>query len=59
MVWCAGYLTHQELGTFLKKAKARLMTKKVRTTRQAAPESFIILLDNVLEDDELQEMVKG
>ena len=59
MVWCSGYLTDKLLVTFLKKAKTRLLMVDLRQTRRAQPESFIILMDNVLEEGETREPVKG
>ena len=59
MVWCAGYLPHKELVAFLRKAKSKLMLEDLRQTRQVKPESFIIILDNVKEDGELMEPIKG
>ena len=37
---------------FLAKAKSRLLYDGVRRTRSSTPESFIIVLDNVLEEGE-------
>ena len=59
MVWCSGYLARSELVSFLRKAKTRLMTGRFRTTRHQAPESFIILLDNVREDGEPPAIIKS
>ena len=58
MVWCAGYLSSSDLVAFLKKAKARLIRDEKRVSRNRAPESFIFLLDNVLDDDEEALVVK-
>ena len=59
MVWVAGYLGHQDLVTFLRKAKTKLLPSRWRTTRREAPESFIILLDNVIEEDDEPKVDKG
>ena len=59
MVWCAGYLGRDDLISFLKKAKARLSTEMERVSRRYIPQSFIFLLDNVLEVGEDPVFVKG
>ena len=59
MVWCAGYLGRSDLINFLRKAKARLAQDSSHVTRNSPPQSFIYLLDNVLEDDEEPEIIKG
>ena len=59
MVWCAGYLGRSDLISFLRKAKARLAKDSSRVTRTTPPQSFIYLLDNVLEDGEKPEIIKG
>ena len=59
MVWCAGYLGQHDLVAFLKKAKTHLAQDSGRMSRRSIPESFIILLDNVLAPDEEPEIVKG
>ena len=52
MVWCSGYLTSLQLITFLRKAQQRLLPSIFKPTRQNPGGSFIILLDNVRNDDE-------
>ena len=52
MVWVAGYLERAELVVFLRKAKSKLIVDDRRISRNRQPDSFIILLDNVLEEDE-------
>ena len=59
MVWCAGYLGQHDLVAFLKKAKTHLAQDSGRMSRRSIPESFIILLDNVLALDEEPEIIKG
>ena len=59
MVWCAGYLSRKDLISFLQKAKARLVIEMERVSRRYQPESFIFLLDNVLEIDEGPVFAKG
>ena len=59
MVWCSGYLTSLQLTTFLQKAQQRLMPSLFRPTRQSPGGSFIILLDNVRNDDEELYEAKG
>ena len=59
MVWCAGYLGQHDLVAFLKKAKTHLAQDSGRMSRRSIPESFIILLDNVLAPDEEPEIVKS
>ena len=59
MVWCIGYLEWPELVPFLQKAKERLDRPACRVTRGSPPESFIIVLDNVLMDDEESVVQKG
>ena len=59
MVWCTGYLARPELVAFMRSAKANLMEGSGRFTRQSRPEAFMIVLDNVLEETEEMEMVKG
>ena len=58
MIWCVGYLARPELVAFLQKAKDHLMESETRRTRRSTPESFIILLDNVLDKDDQQMMIK-
>ena len=59
MVWCAGYLARPDLVSFLKKAKVNLYQGGGRFTRLSTPEAFIFVLDNVLEEGEESEMLKG
>ena len=59
MVWCSGYLTSLQLSTFLQRAQQRLMPSLFRPTRQSPGGSFIILLDNVKNDDEELYEAKG
>ena len=59
MVWCAGYLGSTDLVAFLKKAKAQLIRDEKRVSRNRAPESFIFLFDNVLNDNEEALVVKN
>ena len=59
MVWCAGYLARPDLVLFLRRAKASLAIDGDRRGRSFEPESFIILLDNVLSEGEEATMVKG
>ena len=59
MVWCAGYLGRSSLVTFLKKAKLQLSRDSNMTRRSFVPDSFIIVLDNVLRDNEDPDIVKG
>ena len=58
MVWCAGYLSSNDLVVFLKKAKAHLICDTKRVSRNRCPESFIFLLDNVLNEGEEAMIVK-
>ena len=50
MVWVTGYLGEEALVAFLSKAKDHLLPAKYRVSRREAPESFIIVMDNVLEN---------
>ena len=59
LVWCAGYLGHASLVNFLRKAKLHLSKNSNRRSRRDEPDSFIIVLDNVLSDGEEPERVKG
>ena len=59
MVWCAAYLGRSDLVTFLRRAKSRLAVDGDRVTRNTAPKSFIFLLDNLLEADEVPKVRKG
>ena len=50
MIWCAGYLSETLLKKFLEKAKRHLRNDGQRTSRREAPDCFIFVLNNVLED---------
>ena len=52
MIWCAGYLSETLLKKFLERAKRHLRNDGKRTSRREAPDCFIFVLDNVLEDGE-------
>ena len=47
--WCIGYPADEDLVAFLRAAKERLMPCGRRTTRNSVPQSFILVLDNLLE----------
>ena len=59
MVWCAGYLGRASLVAFLSKAKLQLSQNSNRRSRRDSPDSFIVVLDNVLSDGEEPELIKG
>ena len=59
MVWCVGYLDREQLVTFLGKASKQLLSKTGRVSRHSEPSSFIFVLDNVLEEYEVAETIKG
>ena len=59
LVWCVGYLDRPELVVFLKKAQSRLIQGGRRLSRNSKPESFIIVLDNVLDEGDDGIRVKG
>lgn len=59
MVWCSGYLGRAELLVFMRKAKSHLLAVGARTTRQSPPQSFIFLLENVRESEEMPYTWKG
>ena len=59
MVWCVGYLSDYELITFLQRAKAQLITRDGAMRRTSKPKSFIFVLDNLLEEKEQAEILKG
>ena len=59
LVWVAGYLGDTALVNFLRKAKTKLIPGRFRTTRQEKPESFIIVLDNIIEVDADAALVKS
>ena len=59
MVWCVGYLSRADLVTFLRVGKTRLVEQLGRTSRNSPPESFIFVLDNVLEEGEDSYVIKG
>ena len=52
MVWCVGYLERSKLVAFLRTAKSRITPQIGRMNRRSDPDSFIIVLDNVLDDGE-------
>ena len=52
MVWCIGYLDHQELVVFLKQAQSMLLRRRQHYTRHNPPESLIFILDNVRDASE-------
>jgi len=51
--WCLGYPEDEDLVAFLRSAKEHLMQYGQRATRQTIPRSFILVLDNLLEDGQL------
>ena len=59
MVWCVGYLSRADLVTFLRVGKTRLVKQLGGTSRNNPPESFIFVLDNVLEEGEDSYVIKG
>ena len=59
LVWVAGYLGDTALVNFLRKAKTKLIPGRFRATRQEKPESFIIVLDNIIEVDADAALVKS
>ena len=59
MIWCVGYLNDFELITFLQRAKAQLITRDGVMRRRSDPKSFIFVLDNLLEEYEKAEILKG
>ena len=59
MVWVSGYLSNPMLVAFLKRAKAQLLDKKDSKRTRSSRSSFIILLDNVLEEGEKKDPHKG
>ena len=59
MVWCVGYLGQASLVTFLSRAKLHLSENSNRRSRRACPDSFIIVLDNVLGEGEEPYVSKG
>ena len=59
MVWVVGYLADCVMVTFLRKAKTKLIPGRFRATRREQPESFIVVLDNIAEEDNDGTMVKG
>ena len=59
MVWCAGYLSRQELVKFLRNAKNHLDQTWVRMSRRTDPDAHIILLDNILQPGEEMYLAKG
>ena len=52
MVWCIGYLDHQELVVFLKQAQSMLLRRRLHYTRHNPPESLIFILDNIRDASE-------
>ena len=54
-----GYLEDEELMSFLRQAKSRLITSDGLMRRSSKPKSFIFVLDNLLEEHEVPEVVKG
>ena len=59
MIWVVGYLADSVLIAFLRKAKTKLIPGRFRTTRLEQPESFIVVLDNIAEEDNDGTVVKG
>ena len=59
MIWCTGYMNKPQLVQFLKDAKVNLQAHASRVSRNIPPNSFIILLDNVLDGDEKSSEWKG
>jgi SAM-dependent methyltransferase len=52
MVWCFGYLKSPELVDFLRKAQKNLSGPFCRPTRQTGPGKYIIVFDNVRNEEE-------
>ena len=59
IVWCVGYLSRPDLVTFLRVAKTRLVEHLGGTCRNNPPESFIFVLDNILDEAEDSYVIKG
>ena len=57
--WCVGYLADDELVAFLLKAKCHLTSANHKVLRCQRPTSFILILDNVLEDGQPLKEVYG
>ena len=59
MVWVSGYLSNPMLVAFLKRAKAHLLQPEGSKRTRSSRSSFIFLLDNVLEEGETKDPLKG